>query len=542
MNRRTFLTQVAGTAACCLVRPRNVRAVQTENPPNFIFILTDDQGWTSVSYRSDPDLPDSKSDYLETPHMARAARMGMRFTDGYAPNPICSPTRHSILFGQNAARHVYSKDLDWARKARRWLTIPKVLKEANPAYRTAHFGKWHVGLLPEEIGFDYSDGPTSNSAGETVNGVYRDKDGAEENLERYNTKHGITPPTINGRFSEFPVYYSDDDPKSAFGITRRAAAFMRECVSDGNPFFAYVAHFATHVDMVSTKETYEHFKNKPKGEKHDNPFYAAMLKDMDTSIGRILDLVNELGIQDNTYIFIMGDNGGVQHFAQTAALADETNEVVGSHETAVVWRNLPLRHGKHEFYEGGIRVPFLVVGPDVDPNTVCRVPVTGLDLLPTFADLAGRTMDLPAYIDGGSLGPVLRNRGRGTVERSRDSLFFHQAANRIPISAVRTGNYKLVKHWLAEEPGDVTSQYVGQKLLELYDLSKDLGERNDLSDAMPELTKVLHGELLEFLEQVNGETEYTRRRSSYGKMLDAHGFGSSKTIMAKPEYQSPFEK
>ncbi len=540
MNRRIFMKHAVSVVAGSLACQKVARAEGAKKPPNIIYILTDDQGWTSVSYRSDPNRPDSQSDYLETPHMARAARTGMRFTDAYAPNPICSPTRHAILFGQNAARHVYGKDLEWTKKAPAWLTIPKSLKEADPAYRAAHFGKWHVGVMPENLHFDYSDGPTSNSAGETVNGVYREKEGVEANLAQYNKKHGITPPTLNGRYSEFPVHYADGDPKSAFGMTRRAETFMRECIEDEKPFFAYIAHFATHLDMVSSKQASSHFKNKKKGEKHDNPFYAAMVKDMDSSIGRVLDFVQEMDIADNTYVFIMSDNGGVQHIAQTASLADDSNEVVDSHETSVVWRNLPLRHGKHEFYEGGIRVPFLVLGPGIEENSVCRQPVTGLDLLPTFADLAGHSMQLPTELDGGSLAPVLRNCGQGAIRRNRDALIFHQAANRIPISAIRKGRYKLVKHWLADNPGDLTSQYVGEKRLELYDLSEDVEERRDLSETMPERTQELNNDLMEFLNEVHAETRYTRQKNAYNAMLKARGLGSSRTIMAKPEYKSPF--
>jgi arylsulfatase A-like enzyme len=201
-----------------------------------------------------------------------------------------------------------------------------------------------------------------------------------------------------------------------------------------------------------------------------------------------------------------------------------------------------LRHGKHEFYEGGIRVPFLVLGPGIEENSVCRQAVTGLDLLPTFADLADHSMRLPAELDGGSLVPLLRNRGQGAVCRSRAALVFHQAANRIPISAIRKGRYKLVKHWLAENPGDLTSQYVGEKLLELYDLSEDVEERRDLSVKMPERTKELDNELMEFLKEVHAETKHTRRKSAYGTMLKARGLGSSRTVMAKPEYKSPFRR
>jgi len=540
MNRRTFLKHTLSTTAVCLTGVSRALAVPEGNPPNIIFILTDDQGWTSVSYRSDPALPESKSDYIETPRLAQAAHSGMRFTDGYAPSAQCSPTRHGILFGQNAARHIYGKDLGWIDKAPDWLTIPKVLKRACPDYRAAHFGKWHIALMPEEAGFDYSDGATSNAAGDTQGGVYRDTDGVGRKLEEYNTEHGIKRPTLNKSYSKLPVYYPDDDPKGCVSMARRAEAFMRESVAAGKPFYAYIAHFATHLDLVSKPETYEYFKNKPRGTKHDNPGYAAMAKDMDEAIGMTLDAVKEMGIEDNTYIFIMSDNGGVQHFAQSATL-DADNNVIETHETSVAWRNIPLRHGKHEYYEGGIRVPFLVLGPDVEPNSVCRVPVTGLDLLPTFAELAGYDGSLPENIDGGSMVSILRNGGQGSVQRSRDALFFHQGARRVPLSAIRKGNYKLVKHWLADTPaGENRSNYAGEKVLELYDLSKDLGESRDLSTEMPEIAKALHDELMAFLQETNAETEYTRRWDAFRRVKGQHGFESN--VFVPIEYQSPLTR
>jgi len=540
MNRRTFLKHTLSTTAVCLTGVSRALAVPEGNPPNIIFILTDDQGWTSVSYRSDPALPESKSDYIETPRLAQAAHSGMRFTDGYAPSAQCSPTRHGILFGQNAARHIYGKDLGWIDKAPDWLTIPKVLKRACPDYRAAHFGKWHIALMPEEAGFDYSDGATSNAAGDTQGGVYRDTDGVGRKLEEYNTEHGIKRPTLNKSYSKLPVYYPDDDPKGCVSMARRAEAFMRESVAAGKPFYAYIAHFATHLDLVSKPETYEYFKNKPRGTKHDNPGYAAMAKDMDEAIGMTLDAVKEMGIEDNTYIFIMSDNGGVQHFAQSATL-DADNNVIETHETSVAWRNIPLRHGKHEYYEGGIGVPFLVLGPDVEPNSVCRVPVTGLDLLPTFAELAGYDGSLPKNIDGGSMVSILRNGGQGSVQRSRDALFFHQGARRVPLSAIRKGNYKLVKHWLADTPaGENRSNYAGEKVLELYDLSKDLGESRDLSTEMPEIAKALHDELMAFLQETNAETEYTRRWDAFRRVKGQHGFESN--VFVPIEYQSPLTR
>jgi len=100
--------------------------------PNIIFILTDDQGWTHTSHHADPNIPESISDYYETPNIDKFAKSGVVFTQGYAPNPICSPSRNSLMLGQNAARHIYNKDADWYKKTDNWLTIPKAIKLANP--------------------------------------------------------------------------------------------------------------------------------------------------------------------------------------------------------------------------------------------------------------------------------------------------------------------------------------------------------------------------------------------------------------------------
>ena len=181
-------------------------------------------------------------------------------------------------------------------------------------------------------------------------------------------------------------------------------------------------------------------------------------------------------------------------------------------------------------------MPFLVVGPGVEPGSVCRAPVTGLDFLPTFAELAGHRGTFADNIDGDSIVSVLKGGGTGEVRRRREALVFHQAANRTPVSAIRKADYKLVKHWMAGED----CRYCGENLLELYDLSQDIGERIDLSEKMPELTEALHNELLAFLEQANAETKFTDRDMTYNMLLKTRGLGSSRSIMAKSEYESPF--
>ena len=204
------------------------------------------------------------------------------------------------------------------------------------------------------------------------------------------------------------------------------------------------------------------------------PEFAAMTADLDQSIGLMLDRLIELDLRKNTYLVFMSDNGGRTSIPK----APKTD----------IDRNAPLRDGKHSFYEGGIRVPFIVSGPGVQPGSVCRVPVTGLDLLPTFADLAGYPRELPHNIDGGSLRHVLHRGGEGQVQRRQPFLIFHQAVDRKLISAIRLGNYKLVKTWRKNK-------------LERFDLSRDLGEVDDLSTRRSKKTQELESLLLGFLGQ-----------------------------------------
>jgi arylsulfatase A-like enzyme len=200
---------------------------------------------------------------------------------------------------------------------------------------------------------------------------------------------------------------------------------------------------------------------------------------MDASIGRLLDRLIELDLFDNTYLIFFSDNGGRNTIPQAPPNKEH--------------RNAPLRDGKHSFYEGGIRVPFIVIGPGVKAGSVCTVPVTGLDVFPTIADLAGFPEPLPENIDGGSLRLILHNSGMGSVQRAHPFLIFHQAADRTAISAIRQGDYKLVKTW-------------GKDQLELFDLSQDLSETDDLSDRMRDKTRELDALLTGFLEEVRAET------------------------------------
>ncbi len=193
--------------------------------PNFLVILTDDQSWVGTSLLIDPEDQNSRSDYYQTPQLERLAASGMRFTDGYAPAPFCCPTRRSLLIGQTPARHLYQKDQrSWPSSFRRQLSIPRMLKEADRDYATAHFGKWDHrfdGVTPEDMGYDVSDGVTGNGTG-------------------------------GGKGSGGPS--AKEDPKLIGDLTNRAGAFMERQHAAGRPFFVQVSHYAVHLTFSIRRE------------------------------------------------------------------------------------------------------------------------------------------------------------------------------------------------------------------------------------------------------------------------------------------------
>ncbi|MGE4550040.1 MAG: sulfatase-like hydrolase/transferase, partial [Opitutales bacterium] len=429
---------------------------KSTQPPNFVVILTDDQSWVGSSLQIIPEDARTRSDYFRTPHIERLAAMGMCFTQGYSPAASCCPTRRAIQTGQTPARHEYHSDrAGWTTTYRRQLNIPRMLKAANARYRTAHFGKWdhrYDEVSPHQQGYDFSDGYTGNGTG-------------------------------GSKGSGGPA--ASPDPKRIDTITDQALHFIDRQHASATPFYLQLSHYAVHLDIFYNQSTLERLRKISPGRKHNMPEFAAMTADMDTSIGRVLDKLIKLKLLENTYLIFLSDNGGRTGIPK-APQAQEP-------------RNAPLRDGKHSFYEGGIRVPFIVLGPGVKPGSVSTVPVTGLDILPTLADLADYTKPLPQNIDGGSMRPVLHNAGQGGIQRANPFLVFHQAVDRTAISAIRLGNFKLVKTWRKEQ-------------LELFDLSKDLSESRDLSRQHPEQTRKLHHMLTGFLKEVGAETRRTKKK------------------------------
>lgn len=523
--------------ACGDGDPISKPAVETSTirSPNIILVITDDQGWTSVSYRSDPELSESASDYFETPRLETLAEQGMRFSQAYTPNPICAPARHSMLFGQRATRHIYNRDETWIDRAPDWLTIPKVLKAANPEYRTAHFGKWHVGVTPANAGFEYTDGLTDNHEGDAAAGtLFADVNFVDQKaMDAWNKAHNVdTTPANREKRDRSVTFYENDDPKTAFSMTKRASAFVREAVADGKPFYAHVAHYAVHTAMAARPETFSHFRDKPPGSKHDDPGFAAMLFDLDEAIGQIMELVRELEIEDNTYIVVIGDNGGVAYMGQTSEI-DANGNILESWRTSVAEFNTPLRDGKHSFYEGGLRVPFIIAGPGIPAGSHSDEPITGLDLLPTFAELAGYEGTPAGPLDGDSIVALLDASDETVFQREDPTLIFHQAGRRPGRSAVREGKFKFVKNWNSNS-------------LELYDLESDLSEQHDLAAEHPEIVADLHDKLLRHVEESNSEFEENSRKDPMSIILERAGYGSNRSEQTQNrppvtlDYVSPY--
>jgi arylsulfatase A len=472
-NVQTVSAQLcAWFCGCALWSARTTLA----QPPNIILILADDQGYADLSFPMDPNHPDAPHhDYFETPNLARLAREGMRFTQGYAPAPICTPTRRAIQFGKTPARvrgtQFPAPDFD----ATRFDSIAQMLKGVDPAYRTAHFGKWGE-IIQGSFDNQWSELPAHPS----VQGYDR-TDGITGNFTGWNFHPKHSP---EERHRDFAVE-AWEDPKLTFSITERSIDFVERSVAAGRPFFLQLSYYAPHRSPQALASTIEKFQAKGEAPPRVDDYVAMMIYDMDTAVGMLLDRLDELGIADETYVSVTSDNGGYGSGGWDWSDL-ETN-----------LRNKPLRGIKGMLREGGIRVPFIVRGPGVEAGSVSGVPVSGVDFWPTFREMAGGSGETPEGLDGGSFLGVLLNGGRGEVNRPQPFLVFHSPAN--GQSALRMGDYKLfVQRKLPKYRAPETR-------VELYNVAEDPGETKDLaaemSDKVEEMRKVLIG----YLKKVNAE-------------------------------------
>ena len=476
-----FLLITGSTLAC----QQGETSSQSPSSPNFVFILVDDLGWA--------DLGCYGSTFHETPNIDQLAAEGVRFTEAYAACPVCSPTRASIMSGKYPARiHL----TDWIKGRQNRLpqepghalmapefehqmaleevTIAEALQEAG--YSTFFAGKWHMGeapeYWPEHQGFDINKGGHNRGS----------------------------PP--GGYFSPYKNPRLEDGPEGEHLTDRLATESIQFLESVGeNPFLLYLSFYTVHTPLQGKDSVIAKYQSKADGlnlsdeqrferaapwmatapqrgrwlerKAQDHPIYGSMMESLDQNVGRVMDKLKELGLDENTVVFFMSDNGGLA-----------TSE--GSPTS-----NLPLRAGKGWLYEGGIREPMLIKWPgQATAGSTCEYPVTSTDFYPTILEMAGLSQKPEQHMDGVSMVPLLK----GNASLDRSDIFWHYPhySNQggRPGGVIRSGKYKLIEFY---EDG----------ARELYDLSTDVGEQHNLVEKYPAIADSLGSRLQQWLAETD---------------------------------------
>ena len=458
IRRRDFLRTAARAAAAAVAAPgllgRALAAPRPAKPLNFVFILVDDLGWTDVACYG--------SRFYETPNVDRLAKMGMRFTNGYAACTVCSPTRVSVLTGKYPARvhltdwiaghkrpNAKLKVPDWTMYMKKEeVTLAEALKAAG--YATGFVGKWHLGpsveYWPKAQGFDVNIGGYSRGS----------------------------PPSY---FAPYRIPTMEEGPKGEYLTDRHADDCEKFLEANRDrPFLLYLSTYAVHTPLQAKGELVAKYKAKAAaqpGYPQNNAVYGGMVDSMDQCVGRVLRKLEQLGLLENTAVFFTGDNGG---------LIRSTS-------------NKPLRAGKGSSYEGGVREPFLVYWPGVTrPGSLCHEPVISVDFYPTILQMAGVQGDASHNrgVDGVSLVPLLK----GGKTLGREAIYWHyphyHPGGATPYGAVRAGDWKLI-------------EFYEDMHVELYHLAKDIGEAHDLAARMPDKARELRGKLHAWRKAVDAQ-------------------------------------
>lgn len=459
--RGRWIVVILGLAAAALWQflPR-----AAGEPPNIILYYVDDMGWR--------DLGVQGSRYYQTPHVDAMAAVGQRYTNAYANAPNCAPSRAALLTGLYAPRHgVYTVGSAARGRAEdrhlepvenrtvldtSFATIAEALSSAG--YRTGFFGKWHLGdgaFGPTGQGFD-------EAAGWTALG----------------SPPGYAWPYERGRFT-----IPDLRAGGAAGenLTDRLVQESIEFLEAGSePFFLMVSHYAVHTPIEADSARIGRFEGQPADGGHRDPAYASMIAAVDDGLGALLAALERSGKADNTFVVFTSDNGGYGPITDM----------------------LPLRGSKGMLYEGGIRVPLIITGPDASATEV-DTPVMGVDLYATFLDWAD--VRGPGGRDGRSL---WQSR---SFERP---MFWHFPAyleayrgqegpwRTAPATAMRRGRFKLIRFYETET-------------IELYDLVRDPGETEDLAQERPALTAELAVQMDDWLAETRAYIPRPRREQTF---------------------------
>ncbi|WP_430971632.1 sulfatase [Sunxiuqinia rutila] len=471
-----------------------VGSAKTEGErPNIIFFLVDDMGWqeTSVPFWTEKTKLNER---YHTPAMETLAEKGMKFTQAYAC-PLCSPARVSLMTGMNAARHgvtnwTLRKDKSPDRKHEivgvpdwNWnglspvvgpdkvyvaKTLPMFLHEVG--YKNIHVGKAHWGAQetpgedPLKLGFDV------NIGGHAAGGP-----GSYSGLTNFSAawRNG-------GHIWDVPGLekYHGQDINLTEALTREAMDEMEKSVKEGSPFYLYLSHYAIHAPWEKDKRFFQKYKEQ--GLTDFEAIYASMIESMDKSLGDIMAKVNELGIEQNTIIIFMSDNGSPSQCPQ----------------------NEPLRGHKVSPYEGGIRDPMLVYWNGVTKaGSVCNEPLIIEDFFPSILEMAGLPKRMEnKHIDGRSFVPLLKQK---KVNLSKREFVWHFPHNYDfePYSVIRKGDWKLI-YW-----------YIDGKS-ELYNIPNDIGEQEDLAAENPSIVAKLKKRLGNYLYSVGATAPVDKRTNA----------------------------
>ncbi len=405
--------------------------------PNIIFILMDDMGWQ--------ELGSYGNRFNETPNLDRLAAEGLRFTQGYATAPVCSPTRAAFMTGQYPARIGITNYLevnDERFLSPDYITINERLKSVG--YVSALIGKWHL------------------------TGDYEKRRGAPQ-LHGFDQVIASETKYIGPGDYFHPYFFMPEMPAREPGeyltdrLNSEAVDFIKR--NRERPFFLYLAHYAVHTELAAKPDVVRKYERKPgAGKEQNNPVLAAMIESVDEGVGHIMHTLDELGLSENTLVIFTSDNGGE----------------IG------VTTNAPLRAGKSTLYEGGLREPVIMRWPArIKPGITEATPIITTDYYPTFLEVAGVPPDRKQALDGVSLVPLFKGSGR----LQRDTLYWHYPLasphflGGRSCGAIRHGDFKLIEFY---DTGKV----------ELYNLRDDVGEQRDLAIAMPgkvsELRRMFH--------------------------------------------------
>ncbi len=471
MKRRDFLKNLGcGTAFFAATGNPSVLASAGEQRPNILMIVVDDLGYAELSCQGSTDIP--------TPHIDSIAGNGIRFTDGYVSGPVCCPSRAGYMTGRYQTRFGHEFNAIGVQNNEEGIGLP--LSETTMAdslkkegYATGLVGKWHLGGSPPyhplRRGFDEFYG-FLHEGHYYVPPPY---EGVSSYLRITEMPPGTKAPSVKGRFI-FDDHFHYDEPqydrenpildgtKAVVEEEYLTDALTRESIDfisrhRDEPFFLYLSYNSPHSPLQAPDEDMQRFEHID--DIHRRVF-AAMVSNLDDNIGKVLEKLRELGIEENTLILFFSDNGG------------PTKELTSSNE--------PLRGGKGQLFEGGIRVPFLIQWKDHLPEgKVYRNPVISLDAMPTALAAAGAKESIPNDLDGVNLLPYLTGKKTNTPH---EFLFWRYGDN----IAIRKGDWKLVRQRVRwGEEGEFM----------LFNLAGDIGETTDLLDENPEVVRELKTEL-----------------------------------------------